>query len=125
MEVPKRLDVIRIAGLKVQTRIGYTSEEREGPQVISFDVSMQVDTRKAAVSRHLEDTVCYSQVAELIRGISQGRPWSLVEELGASISAQIFAQYPIVQELSLTIKKFVLADTAWVGIETHRSRNEF
>ena len=60
-------DTLRLQGLEVSCIIGDLPAERRHEQVLTVDVSLSLDLRKAAESDALSDTVDYAALVEEIR----------------------------------------------------------
>ena len=119
---PVGLDIISISGLKLEARIGTTEEERSSAQPIELSIDVGTDTREAAVTRRVSDTVCYSDLAEAVSCFVQEEEWMLLEELLQQLCAFIFEHYPLAEEISIEGRKFVVPDTNWVGVRIFRRR---
>lgn len=116
------MDRVLIGNLRVLTRIGCGSREREAPQRLEFDVEVGVELQKAGASRELADTVCYVAVSELISTLSAEKPWVLLEELASAVTEAIFTRWPAALSVQLTIRKFPVVGADYVGIAMHRER---
>lgn len=79
-------DEITLTGLRVFGRHGVYDEERRVGQDFVVDVTLQVDTRAAAASDDVADTVHYGEMAERIAAIVAGEPVNLLETLAARIA---------------------------------------
>lgn len=79
-------DEITLTGLRVFGRHGVYDEERRVGQDFVVDVTLHVDTRAAAVSDDVADTVHYGEMAERIAAIVAGEPVNLLETLAARIA---------------------------------------
>lgn len=79
-------DEITLTGLRVFGRHGVFEEERRVGQDFVIDVTLRVDTRAAAASDDVADTVHYGEMAEQIATIVAGEPVNLLETLAARIA---------------------------------------
>lgn len=79
-------DEITLTGLRVFGRHGVYDEERRVGQDFVVDVTLRVDTRAAAESDDVADTVHYGEMAERIAAIVAGEPVNLLETLAARIA---------------------------------------
>lgn len=110
-------DTVFIEDLKVPIRIGCEAEERNIPQTISVDVSIEVDTSKASKSKDLKDTVCYKTVCEMIQSLAAEREYVLLEEFGDVVSNAVLNKYNnLATSITLKIRKFVISNSKSVGI---------
>jgi dihydroneopterin aldolase len=101
---PKRLDRVTVHGLRGRGHHGVFEREREKGQTFLVDVTLGLDTRRAAASDALDDTVNYGEVAERIVALIEGEPVSLIETLAARM-AEACLEYPLVEEVEITLHK--------------------
>ncbi len=97
-------DEITLTGLRAHGFHGVHPEERRVGQEFVVDVTMTVDTRRAAASDDVTDTVHYGQVAEAVAAIVAGDPVDLLETLCARIADALFA-FPPVDAVRVTVHK--------------------
>ncbi|MEJ1154422.1 dihydroneopterin aldolase [Microbacterium marmarense] len=82
-------DEIALTGLTVFGNHGvYDSERREGQNFI-VDLTMYVDTRAAAASDDVRDTVHYGEIAQRVADIVAGEPVNLLEALAERIAVSL------------------------------------
>ena len=74
-------DTITLTGLRVFGRHGVFDFERDQGQDFVVDVVLELDTRAAAASDELADTVHYGELAEALAAVIEGEPVSLLETL--------------------------------------------
>ena len=80
-------DVIRLTGLTVRGFHGVLPSEREQGQDFVVDVALSVDTRAAAASDALDDTVDYGTLASRLAEVVAGEPVDLIETLASRLAA--------------------------------------
>jgi dihydroneopterin aldolase len=80
-------DVIRLDGLRVHGRHGVFDFERADGQDFVVDVELEMDTRAAAASDELADTVDYGALATGLAEVIGGEPVNLLETLAARLVA--------------------------------------
>lgn len=97
-------DRIALQGLSARGRHGWTAGERQSGQEFRVDVVLGVDTRAAATSDDLSDTVDYGDVAARVADIIAGEPVKLVETLAQRI-ADTCLGYAGVQDVEVTVHK--------------------
>src|SRR5215208_5256265 len=98
-------DEILLEGMRFYAYHGVNPEERTLGQRFTVDVVMAVDLRRAGQSDNLADTVSYSAVYKLVRGIVEGEPRQLIEAVAEEIAAEILTNFPPVQSVSVTVRK--------------------
>ncbi|MGX7677662.1 dihydroneopterin aldolase [Jatrophihabitans sp. DSM 45814] len=74
-------DVIRLEGLRVRGYHGVFDFERRDGQDFVVDVALELDTRPAAGSDDVGDTVHYGELAEGLAAVISGEPVNLLETL--------------------------------------------
>lgn len=67
------MDIIYLSELRVETIIGIFDWERKIKQVVSFDLEMATDIKKAAASDAIEDTLDYKSVAKRVISYVEGK----------------------------------------------------
>jgi dihydroneopterin aldolase len=74
-------DRISLTGLRVRGHHGVFDFERADGQDFVVDVELDFDTRAAAASDQLTDTVHYGELAEALAAVIAGEPVNLLETL--------------------------------------------
>jgi dihydroneopterin aldolase len=82
--------LVELSGLEVFGRHGVLPEERAG-QTFLYDV--EVETSDGALSDRIEDAVDYREVAEIVRVVSEGNRFNLLEALAAAIADVLLARF--------------------------------
>jgi FolB domain-containing protein len=114
------MDKIFIENLRIHAILGVRDWERETPQEIVVSVALETDTRPAAASDRVEDSVDYSVLAKEIRAhVEQARRFT-VEALAEDV-AQICLSRPSVREVTVRVEKpEAVAGAESVGVEIAR-----
>jgi dihydroneopterin aldolase len=97
-------DRIALTGLRVAGRHGVFDFEREQGQEFVVDVVLEVDTRNAAMSDDLADTVDYGALAERLAAVVAGPPVNLLETLAARL-ASVCLEHPWVSAAEVVVHK--------------------
>jgi dihydroneopterin aldolase len=97
-------DVIELTGLQVRGRHGVFDHERRDGQIFGIDVRLELDTRPAARSDDLSDTVDYGALAQSLAGIVAGEPVNLIETLAERLAGACLAD-PRVSAAEVTVHK--------------------
>jgi dihydroneopterin aldolase len=79
-------------------------EEREHGQDFVVDAVLSVDTRPAAASDDLADTVDYGELASRLAAVVAGEPFDLLETLAERL-AIVCLSHPSVFEVEVTVHK--------------------
>ena len=97
-------DEITLTGLRVFGYHGVYDEERRVGQDFVVDVTLRLDTRAAAASDDVADTVHYGEMAEQIAAIVGGEPVNLLETLAARIADHLLS-IDLVERTRVTVHK--------------------
>jgi len=98
------MDRIELTGLTVRGNHGVFDFERRDGQDFIADVSLELDTRKAAASDEIVDTVHYGELAEALAAVIAGDPVNLLETLAERLATVCLAD-PRVQAATVTVHK--------------------
>ena len=116
------MDQIFIKDLLTRGRIGITEKERETPQDILVNVIFETDTRKAAVSDDIEDSVNYRTAAKKILAFVESAGRSTVEALAEDL-ARLCLEDLKVNSVRIRVEKPGAVRFAHsVGVEIERGR---
>lgn len=97
-------DRIALRGLRVRGRHGVFEHERRDGQDFLVDAVLSLDTRTAAASDELADTVDYGALARGLAAVVAGEPVDLLETLAARL-AEVCLLDPRVAAVELTVHK--------------------
>ena len=119
---PESLDKIIITDLLARGHIGVPAEERERPQDILVNLILYVDTRKAAQTDSVTDSVDYSQTASMVLNLVQDNHSHTLETLAGSI-ATLCLSLKGVEGVRVRIEKpNRVRFTRLVGVEIERMK---
>lgn len=98
------LDEIAVTGIRAIGYHGVYPEERRDGQEFVADVLLRLDTRTAAESDDVADTVHYGELAERVAAILSSEPVDLLERLAARI-AEAVLEHPLVHSVRVVLHK--------------------
>jgi dihydroneopterin aldolase len=98
------MTAIELVGLRLHGYHGVNEDERRDGQPFVFDVRLEVPDGTGAFDR-IEDTVDYRAVAALVREISDGRQFQLLEALAATLVEAMLARFPTVEAVRIRVSK--------------------
>jgi dihydroneopterin aldolase len=98
-------DQILLEGMRFYAYHGVNPEERALGQRFKVDVTLVVDLRRAGQSDDLTDTVSYSAVYKVVRGIVEGEPRQLIETVAEEIATAILTEFLPVERVTVTVRK--------------------
>lgn len=119
-------DLIQLSGLRVRGHHGVFDFERHEGQDFVVDVALEVDTRAAAASDDLRDTIHYGELAEGLAAVIAGEPVDLLETLVARL-AEVCLADARVAAATVTIHKPqapIPLEFADVAVTIRRERGE-
>jgi len=85
--------LVELAGLEIPGRHGVDDWERETEQPFLYDVELELPEPK---SDELDETVDYREVVALVREVSGGRQFQLLESIAAAVADTLLARFPAV-----------------------------
>lgn len=116
------MDKIFIEDLQIDTVIGIYDWERQIRQVISLDIEMRADIRRAAATDGIEDTVNYKEVAKRLIAYVQNCRFELIETLVERIAEIILYEFDIPWVRVKLNKPGAVRYSKNVGVEIVRER---
>jgi len=119
-------DKIIVQAIDCSAAIGVSSEERAMKQRLSVDVEVSTDTRAAARTDSLRDTLDYGVIAGLVVELAGRREYHLLETLAEAIAGRVLADCGGDQVRVLVRKMHPPLEerVAFVGVEIVRRRGE-
>ena len=110
------MDTIFLKDLHVRTVVGIWEWERRMPQVISIDLEMAADIRRAAERDHIDATLDYRAVSKRIVGFVEESRFQLVETLAERIAEIITGEFAVPWVKVAVHKPFAIRGSRDVGI---------
>ena len=98
-------DEILLEGMRFYAYHGVNPEEQALGQRFIVDVALAVDLRRPGQSDDLADTISYSAVYKVVRGIVEGEPRNLIEAVAEEIASAILTGFPPVARVTVTVRK--------------------
>lgn len=96
---------IKIEGLKVTARHGVLAEEKTNPQPFVFDITLSVNTRPAALSDDVADTVNYAEACAAVTDFCQINCFNLIETLADGCARLLINKYQKATAVKVTVHK--------------------
>ena len=98
------MDKVFINNLQVETIIGIFSWEREVRQVVSVDLVMDFDNKKAAKYDDIEDALDYKKIGKRVTNYVERSRFKLVERLAEQIAKLVLKEFPV-SNLTVSVTK--------------------
>ena len=89
------MDIVYISDLRIETVIGIYDWEREIRQVVSIDLEMAADNRRAAATESIEDALNYKAVAKRLIQFVEESEFQLVETLAERIAEIVLDEFDV------------------------------
>ncbi|MGE3811853.1 MAG: dihydroneopterin aldolase [Candidatus Nanopelagicales bacterium] len=102
--MPEHLDRIALSGVSARGFHGVFEFERREGQTFVVDVVLGVDTRRAAQTDDLADTVDYGSVGSDVVAAIEGEPLDLIEGLAQRIAEACLARDGV-EAVEVTVHK--------------------
>lgn len=99
------MDSVEIRGLSCRCIIGIRPRERRVAQRVRLDIELFLDLERAGKSGRIAHTVDYSRASTEIIALLMFRRYSLLEVAAEECTGWLFAAYPAVQSVKLSIAK--------------------
>ena len=115
-----QLDKVFINNLQVETIIGIFDWEREVRQVVSIDLEMEFDNKKAAKSDDIKDALDYKKVGKRITAFVEKSKYKLVERLAEQIAKLVLREFPVSSVIISVMKPGAMRGSESVGIRITR-----
>jgi dihydroneopterin aldolase len=118
------MDIVYISDLRIETVIGIYHWEREIRQIVSIDLEMAADNRKAAATESIEDALNYKAVAKRLIQFVEGSEFQLVETLAERIAEIVLDEFDV-DWLRLKLgKPGAVTGSAEVGVIIERGERD-
>jgi dihydroneopterin aldolase len=95
---------IELQGIELHGYHGVNEDERRDGQTFVFDVALEVPDGTGASDR-IEDTIDYRAVAALVRDVSDGRKFQLLEPLAATLADSLLERFPAAAAARVRVRK--------------------
>ena len=122
MQTPNS-DIIYVRDLVFDAIIGVLPDERVTPQPVCINLQVHVDTRAAAASCNLADTLDYAELADSVRELTTSAQCLLVETLAEKIAVLTLTQPQATAVLVDINKPDALPGAAGVGVRIYRTNS--
>ena len=114
------MDKVFIKNLQVETIIGIFDWEREVRQIVSIDLEMEFDNKKAAKSDDIKDALDYKKIGKRVSGYVKKSKYKLVERLAEQIAKIVLKEFPVSSLILSVTKPGALRGSESVGIRITR-----
>jgi len=119
-------DVISLIGMRFYGFHGVSAAERETGRAFEVDCALEVDLADAGQSDNLQDTVDYSRVYEAVKGVVEGKAFSLVESLAREIADLLLSEFEV-YSVTVKVRKLhppIVGNMKHIEIEIRRTQSD-
>lgn len=118
-------DWVSVRNLRLRGRHGVLPEETRLGQEFQFDVDCAIDASACAAGDDYAKSVCYGALCDVVREVSDGETFRLVETLADRVASEILARHAPVTCAVVKVRKPaapIEAQFDWVGVTVERHR---
>lgn len=118
------MDTIFLRDLRIRTIVGIWEWERRMPQIVSIDLDMGTDIRRAARSDQIGDTLDYKAVTRRVRALVTDSGFQLIETMAERIAALIIDEFHVPWVRVAVHKPGAIRGSRDVGVVIERGSRE-
>ena len=98
-------DRIRIQRIGIFAYHGVYEEEGRLGQRFYISIDCRLDLSEAGRKDDLTLSVSYADIAARVQDIAVGQRFNIIEALGEAIAADLLREFPIIEEVDVTVEK--------------------
>jgi dihydroneopterin aldolase len=114
------MDTIFLRDLRIRTIVGIWEWERRMPQIVSIDLDMATDIRRAAGTDQIGDTLDYKAVTRRIKAFVAESRFNLIETMAEQVAAIILAEFAVPWVRVAVHKPWAIRGSRDVGLVIER-----
>jgi dihydroneopterin aldolase len=122
MDTQQATDTVFVHELKVETIIGIWGWERKIRQMVSIDLEMGADIRRAAETDSINDTLNYKAISKRVQQFVADSEFQLVETMAEKIAELVLQEFKVPWIQVRVSKPGAIRGAKNVGILIHRSK---
>jgi dihydroneopterin aldolase len=108
--------IVQVHGLALFGRHGVDDDEREQGQTFLVDLTLHV---QEPAEDSLEATFDYRRARDIVRAVSDGRSYKLLESFAAAVADTLGAE-PEIERVSVTVRKPGISWADWTAATVER-----
>ena len=89
------MDKFVIKDLQIETIVGIYDWEKEVKQVISLDIEIDYDIKKASRTDNLKDTLNYKKISKRVISLVEKSRTNLIERLAEKVANTIIKEFKV------------------------------
>ncbi len=122
MDTQQATDTVFVHELRVETIIGIWGWERKIRQIVSIDLEMGTDIRRAAETDNIDDTLNYKAISKRVQQFVADSEFQLVETMAEKIAELVLQEFNVPWIQVRVSKPGAIRGAKNVGISIHRSK---
>ncbi|HEX7081076.1 MAG TPA: dihydroneopterin aldolase [Gammaproteobacteria bacterium] len=119
------MDIIFLRELKVETVIGIWEWERHVTQIVSIDLEMAADVKRAAEADRIDQGLNYKDVAKRVVAFVEGARFQLVESLADAIARIVVQEFRVPWVKVSVAKPGAIEGSKEVGVVIERRTEDY
>lgn len=116
------MDKVFIENLSLRGKHGVYEWEWEKEQEFMFDITAEVDVKKAAKTDKLDDTVCWTYMHDIAKSVIDGPTMYLIERIATTVADRILEGEPRIKSITVKIRKNEILQNGIPGVCITRTR---
>ncbi len=116
------MDKVFIQDLSLRGKHGVFEWEWEKEQEFIFDITAEVDIRKAAQTDKLEDTVCWTYLHDIAKSVIASPTIYLIEKIATTVAERILEGEPRIRAVRIKLRKNEILENGVPGVSIVRTR---
>lgn len=118
------MDTIFLRDFRIRTIVGIWEWERRMPQIVSIDLDIGTDIRRAARSDQIEDTLNYKAVTQRVKSLVADSGFNLIETMAEQIAVLIIDEFGAPWVRVAVHKPWAIRGSRDVGVVIERGSRE-
>lgn len=119
------MDRIYLEDLRIEAVIGIFEWERRVRQIISLDLEMATDVRKAAASDAIDDALDYKSIAKRLAKLIEDSEFQLVETLAETLARTVVTEFAVSWVKLRVSKPGAIEGSRNVGVLIERKAEDY
>jgi len=119
------VDIVFLRDLRIETVIGIWEWERRIRQVVSIDLEMATDVRRAAATDRIDDALNYKDVAKRLIAFVGDSEFQLIETLAEAVARIVVTEFGVPWVRVSAAKPGAVQGSKDVGVVIERSTEDY
>lgn len=119
------MDIVFLRDLRIETVIGIWDWERRIKQVVSIDLEMATDVRRAAATDRIDEALNYRDVAKRLIAFVEASSFQLVETLAEAAARVVVTEFGVPWVRISVAKPGAVQGSREVGVVIERATEDY